>query len=310
MQYLLDLLRNYAPMVLMTVAFLETLGVPLPAFPFFVLAGCLIVEDSLFWPPIIIAAVVGALAADLVWYYLGKRMGQRTLNFLRHLSLNPDVCMGRSQSLFHDRSVALILVAKLIPGVNTLVPSLSGMVGMNPLRYVVIDIAACLIWVGTGVGFGLVFGRNVLSHLQGVQYTLFGLLVAMIAFYIIFRLGYRHYLIRHYTIPRIEAEALQKELASGDGPLVIDLRNASDYFRSNQILPSARRISPTDFNRIARTLPKEKKIVLYCTSPDEATSARLARTLKHTGHTDVAALQGGFDEWVKRGFATTPKPLA
>jgi membrane protein DedA with SNARE-associated domain/rhodanese-related sulfurtransferase len=309
MQYLLDLLTNYGPLVIMTVAFMETLGVPIPAFPFFVLTGCLIAEDSLFWPPIIIAAVIGALMADLVWYYLGKWMGKRALDFLCRLSFNPDACMGRSQHLFHNRSVGLILIAKLIPGVNTLVPSLSGMVGMNPIRYVLIDTAACLIWVSTGVGFGLAFGRSILSHLEGVQYTLFGLLVAMIAFYVIFRVGYRHYLLKYYTIPRIEADALQTELASDNGPIVIDLRNATDYFGSSQILPGARRISPADFDIAARTLPKDKKIVLYCTCPDEATSARMARTLKNTGHSDVAALQGGFDAWVKRGFTTAPKPL-
>lgn len=309
MQYILELLRNYAPLVILVVAFLETLGLPLPAFPFFVLAGCLIVEDSLFWPPIILAAVCGALAADLVWFYLGKRMGRKALNLLCRMSINPDACMGKSQNFFNHSSVPAILLAKLIPGVNTLVPSLSGIVGMHPLRYVALDAVGCLIWVGAGLGLGLAFGRGVLSHLAGVQYTLLALLIAMFGFYIIFRLSYRHYLIKHYSIPRIDPDALQQELASNTGIVLLDLRNSVDYSHSNQVLPGARRIPPAEFEKTADSLPKEKKIVLYFTSPDEATSARLARTLLTRGYTDVVALQGGFEEWVRRGFSTTAKPL-
>jgi membrane protein DedA with SNARE-associated domain len=212
MQYLLDLLRNYSSLVILIVAFVETLGFPLPAFPFFVLAGCLVVEESIFWPPIIIAAVTGALAADLVWYYLGKYLGIKTINFICRLSHNPDSCVLRSKTLFVNRSIPVILVAKLIPGVNTLVPSLSGLMGISPLRYVAIDIAGCLIWVSAGLGLGMFFGRSILSHIAGVQYTLLFLMIAMFGFYVIFRIAHRYYLTRHPTIPCIEGDALEAEL--------------------------------------------------------------------------------------------------
>jgi membrane protein DedA with SNARE-associated domain len=210
MQYLLDLLRNYAPLVILTVAFVETLGLPLPAFPFFVLAGCLVIEESIFWPPLIVAAVTGALAADLVWYYLGKYFGKRTIKFICRLSNNPESCVGRSQTLFVNSSIPVILVAKLIPGVNTLVPSLSGLMGISPLRYVTLDIAGCLIWVSTGLCLGMAFGRSILSHLAGVQYTLLFLMIAMFGFYAFFRIAYPRYLIRRRAIPHIETDLKDK----------------------------------------------------------------------------------------------------
>ncbi len=212
MAHLLDLLRNYSSLVILIVAFVETLGFPLPAFPFFVLAGCLVIEESISWPPIIVAAVTGALAADLVWYYLGKYLGIRTINFICRLSRNPDACVLRSQTLFVNSSIPVILVAKLIPGVNTLVPSLSGLMGISPLRYVALDIAGCLIWVSAGLGLGMAFGRSILSHIAGVQYTLLFLLIAMFGFYAIFRIAHRYFLAKHVVIPRIEADALKAEL--------------------------------------------------------------------------------------------------
>ena len=252
-------------MVIFIVAFLETLGVPLPTFPFLVLTGCLIVEDSLFWPPIIVAALTGALAGDQFWFWLGRRIGIRALNLLCRFTLNPDACRDRSQALFHHRSVVLILFAKLVPGINALVPPLSGIMGISPLRYILLDAVGCFIWISAGMGLGLFFGRNVLSHLTQVQYTLLILVILMFGFYVVFRIAYRYYLSRQYAVPRIDAEALQQEIASDDGPVVLDFRDERDYLESGRILPGARRISPRDFKMLAGLLPREKKIVLYCT---------------------------------------------
>jgi hypothetical protein len=137
--------------------------------------------------------------------------------------------------------------------------------GMSPLRYVLLDAAGCFIWVGAGMGLGLFLGRSVLSHLAEVQYTLLILAVLMFGFYIAFRFAYQKYLVVRYAVPRIEAEVLQREIASDDGPVIIDLRNERDYLESGRILPGARRISPHELKLHVDSLPRDKKIVLYCT---------------------------------------------
>jgi membrane protein DedA with SNARE-associated domain len=265
MQYLLEILRNHAPIVLFVVAFLETLGFPIPAFPFLVLTGCLIVEDSLPWTPIVIAALVGAVVGDQFWYWLGRRTGRRALHLLCRFSLNPDACRDRSQTMFRKRSILLILFAKLVPGINALVPPLSGIMGMSLSHYILLDAAGCLIWISTGMGLGIFFGRSILSNIAGFQYGLLVLLILMFGFYVVFRILYQRYLIRRYTIPRIEAADLQNEIASGKPPVVLDLRNEADYAESGRMLPSARRVVPEEFDRFAGTLPRERPIVLYCT---------------------------------------------
>jgi membrane protein DedA with SNARE-associated domain len=265
MQYLLDFLRSSGPLVILAVAFLETLGLPLPAFPLLVLAGCLVVEDSLSLPLTLSAAVIGTLAADLFWYWLGKRMGKRALNVLCKISLNPDACVGRSESLFFNHSTAAILTAKLFPGLNTLVPSLAGILGIKLWRYAMLTAAGSLIWAGAGIGLGLAFGRGVLSRLESVQHTLLLLLAAMLAFYVLFRIGYRHYLTRRYSVPRIQPEELSRRLAAGDGVQVVDLRSSLAYSDSGHVLPGALRIPPSEFEKHLDSLPKGKDIVFYCT---------------------------------------------
>lgn len=265
MQYFLDLLRSYGPLVLMAVAFLETLGFPLPAFPFIVLAGCLVVEGSLSWPQAMIAAIAGTVAGDMLWFWLGKRLGKRALNLLCGLSINPNACVDRSEKLFHAQSAATILTAKLVPGLNTLIPSLAGIMGMTLRRYAVLDAAGSLLWAGTGLGLGVAFGKRVLSRLESVQHALFLLLIAMFGFYVLFRIGYRLSLLRRYSVPRIDAGDLLRKLDSGDGAVVVDLRSQTAYSDSLRMLPGAIRIPPEEFDRHVNALPQEKEIVFYCT---------------------------------------------
>lgn len=265
MQYLLEILRNHAPTVVFVVAFLETLGFPIPAFPFLVLTGCLIVEDSLPWIPIVLAALTGALAGDQIWYWMGRRIGRRALGLICRFSLNPDACMDRSQTLFRKRSIVAILFAKLVPGINAVVPPLSGIMGMRFSHYILLDAAGCFIWIATGMGLGVFFGRSVLSNLAGVQYSMLVLLLLMIGFYVGFRIVYQRYLIRRYAVPRIEADVLRSEMASEHPPVVLDLRNEAEFAESGRMLPDARRVSPGAFERFADGLPRERLIVLYCT---------------------------------------------
>ncbi len=265
MQHLLDLLSSYGPLIVLAVAFLEALGFPLPTFPFLVLSGCLIAEKTLSWPLVLLGAMAGTITGDMLWFWLGKRLGSRALDLLCRLSINPDACVDRSEKLFHMGSTATILTAKLVPGLNTLVPSLAGIMRMELQRYAMLDAAGILLWAGTGLGLGMAFGRGVLVHLASVQHALLLLLIGMVGFYITFRIAYHIYLVKWYSIPRIEADSLYEKLASAEGAVLVDLRNNSAYTNSLQVLPGAIRIPPAEFERKVDSLPREKGIVFYCT---------------------------------------------
>jgi rhodanese-related sulfurtransferase len=49
-------------------------------------------------------------------------------------------------------------------------------------------------------------------------------------------------------------------------------------------------------------LPRDREIILYCTCPNEATSARLALLLRKHGITRIRPLQGGLEAWRERRY--------
>jgi len=65
------------------------------------------------------------------------------------------------------------------------------------------------------------------------------------------------------TAPRIAPQTLKGWLGNPD-VLIIDVRQPADWQSSPTKIKGARRLNPDEVKSWAATLPKDKKIVLYC----------------------------------------------
>lgn len=63
------------------------------------------------------------------------------------------------------------------------------------------------------------------------------------------------------------------------------------------MIPTAKRIAPDELENLHVKLPRDRELVLYCTCPNEATSARAALRLHRRGLGNVRPLHGGFEKW-------------
>lgn len=265
MRFLLDLIRSHGPLFLFAAAFLENLGLPIPVIAFLVLAGCLVVEGPVSLHRVFLASVAGALCGDLHWYLIGRLKGRGALHALCRLALNPDICVGRTERLFRTRTSLTVLTAKLIPGLNLVVPPLAGILRLPLWRYLVLDLAACCLWAAMGLGLGVAFGAGILPKLVSFQRGLLALVLVLVGAYVSWRLYYRRYLVRHYSVPKVDPAELFERMNSGDGVVIVDLRSEDDFMRSGVALPGSVRIPPAEFDRHAPHLSREKEIILYCT---------------------------------------------
>src|SRR5213593_850521 len=159
----IGLLERHGSLVVLAVSLLENLGLPIPALPILVVAGALVVGGPVSLPLTLAAAAAGSLAADLLWFEIGRRKGRAALHVFCKLSLNPDACVGRAERLFRARTTTTILSSKLVPGLGF-------------WRYLLLDTAASLLWAGLGVGLGVAFGAGILGHIQSMQRGLLTLL--------------------------------------------------------------------------------------------------------------------------------------
>ena len=122
---------DIVPQYCLQVAFVEQLGIPLPAGPWLLAAGALAAVGRINWLAALAATTFSSLLANLIWFYLGRYGGHRVLNLLCRISLEPDSCVRRTQDVFTRYGMRGVVVAKFIPGLSTLAPPLAGSSGVR-----------------------------------------------------------------------------------------------------------------------------------------------------------------------------------
>jgi rhodanese-related sulfurtransferase len=103
---------------------------------------------------------------------------------------------------------------------------------------------------------------------------------------------------------RIGPSVVVKLLEEGKEPLLLDVRRPEAYDALPLKIPQSIRVEPNDLAAGIESLDldKARPVVAYCTTPDEATSARVARELRKLGFRDVKILKGGLGAWTNAGL--------
>jgi rhodanese-related sulfurtransferase len=87
--------------------------------------------------------------------------------------------------------------------------------------------------------------------------------------------------------------------------IVVDVRDRGDFQAEPAIIPGALHMTVDELDRRHREIPRERDIVLYCTCPSEATSARAALLLRKRGIERIRPLAGGYHGWRDLGYPMT-----
>jgi membrane protein DedA with SNARE-associated domain/rhodanese-related sulfurtransferase len=304
-----DLLLQHGYIFLFCYVFAVEAGLPIPADPLLLIMGALIGSHLYgFWGSLFLATTA-ALVADVIWFELGRVRGRSVLGVLCKFSLEPDTCVRKTESLFAKRGASALLFAKFVPGMGIVAMSLSGMIRMRRSRFLLFDAGGALLWALTYLLAGLIFHRQVDAIIVGIGLLgrRAGLVVAvLIAAYVGFKYFQRWRFLRELQVNRIGPEALKKMLAEGRGVTVVDLRHPAEVEREGAKILGALLIRPDDLRARSGEIPKDGEIVLYCTCPNEATSARVALQLRKTGIRRVRPLSGGFEAWRDGGYPVEP----
>jgi class 3 adenylate cyclase len=104
----------------------------------------------------------------------------------------------------------------------------------------------------------------------------------------------------------IEPRALAERLARHAPVLVLDVRRSDRWSDDRGRIPGAVWLPHDHLLKRAHELRRDREIVVYCSCPGDATSARAARSLRERGFTRVAVLRGGLAAWRRAGLATEP----
>lgn len=265
MDWFAGIVTEYEGLALFLASFVGNLGLPIPAFPFLMLAGALSLGGRISFPAALGGAAAGAATASILLYYLGRWQGRGMLFTLCRMALNPDACMEQAIFRFHRNPSAMVLFAKFIPGANTIVPPVAGMVSMPLPRFALMSLLGALLWAASGVGLGFLFGVEIVHHGGRLSNSLGWILAGGVAVFLAWRAAYRYYLVRRFSAPRISPKDLHEKMVNGEDVLVLDLRIDRAFDSSADMVHGARRVRPATFHTRAHELPSGRELVFYCT---------------------------------------------
>ena len=270
MNDLLSLMARHGYVLTFALLLAEAIGLPFPAAIALVAAGAAVASHTLWGPWVLLAAVLALLIGDTAQFWLGRHMGWRLLGVLCRVSINPETCILRSAESFYKRGKATLVIAKFIPGVNTMSAPLAGSMKMRFLQFLQLDFAGALLYSVTYLLVGDLsrdFLAVVLRNFHAAGRAMEAVVIAALLVYAIYRIvqfsKYRAYSV----VPRVQVQELAMRLSSegADQILLVDVRSHGYYDAAVERIKGSIRIEPNNLEEEIKNLPKDKDIYLYCT---------------------------------------------
>lgn len=240
-------------------------ALPIPSVPLLVAVGALVRTGRLHAAAAMACCLAGALVADSVWFRLGRRRGKRVLRFLCRLSLEPDSCVRQTENAFLKYGPKTLLVAKFVPGLNTVAAPLAGDSGIGMLRFLALDTLGVVIWSASYIGVGYLFSDQLelaLGYIQRLGSGLGILVAGLFSAWILWKFIQRRRFLKQLDVARITPAELRDRIDAGEDLYIVDLRNKVENDATS--VPGAIRLAAEDLSVNSNQIPRDREIILFC----------------------------------------------
>jgi membrane protein DedA with SNARE-associated domain len=267
---LLSRIAQHGYIIISSIVFAGSLGVPVPASLTLVGSGAAAAAGALQAPAVFLVALTAMLLGDSLLFVLGRYMGWGLLGFMCKVSRNPETCILRSAESFYKRGRTTLIIAKFIPGVSAMIPPLAGSMKMPFGQFVALDLIGISLWVLAYGGVGYIFRDFIVALTRGFQLAGHAvgivLAIAIGAFVVHRMLLYRKHRI-YRAVPRVQVDELAKRLHTegSDKILLVDVRSHGYYDPGAERIQGSIRIEPNNLEEEIKRLPCDRDIYLYCT---------------------------------------------
>ena len=283
----------------------QQIGLPIPALPTLLVAGALVADGKFSAWAVFAAAFIACGISDAFWYTAGRLYGRRVLKLLCHISLSPDSCVRQAEYRFDRWGRLTLLLAKFVPGGSMIAPPLAGTMRVSLWTFALLDGLGAAIWVGVAIGSGMLLHHEIdrlIGRLQELGAIAIGVIGMLLAGYIAIKWQQRRRFYSRLRMARITVDELHRLMVEGQRPVIVDLRTSLARDQDSYSIPGAVRADFAQVDQWLEQVPRDREVIFYCTCPNEAAAAQVARKLMDLGYTHVRPLLGGLDAWIAAGY--------
>jgi membrane protein DedA with SNARE-associated domain/rhodanese-related sulfurtransferase len=302
---MVGLITQYGLALVFANVLIQQLGLPIPALPTLIVAGALAADGKISALAIFGVAFIACALSDATWYTVGRLFGRRVMKLLCQISLSPDSCVRQSEHLFHRWGSLTFVLGKFVPGLLTISPAMAGTIRLSGWSFALLDGLGAAIWAGVAIGTGMLFHHEIfqlIGHLQELGAIAIAVIGVLLGGYVASRWWQRRRFYNRLRMARISVDELHRMIAEGQRPVIVDLRTPFIRAQDGRSIPNALVMDFAEVDRWLDQVPTDREIIFYCTCPNEAAAAYVARKLMDLGYTHVRPLLGGLDAWIAAGY--------
>jgi len=189
------------------------------------------------------------------------------LAFLCKVSLEPDSCVSNTQNLFARHGAKSLLVAKFIPGFDTVAPPVAGMLGIRRRRFVGWTAGGAFSWILVYGGLGYALSdriSEVVAQADRWGAAVGWIALSLFAAYLAWKFAQRRRVLRLIRMARITPEKLHGMIVEGRDPVVVDVRSGTALDILPVAIPGALMIRFEEVDARHAEIPREKDVIVYC----------------------------------------------
>ena len=284
---------------------LDQVGLPLPAIPALIVAGAVAADHHAWGAELFIGAVLACVIADSAWFLAGRWYGNAVMKLLCRISLTPDYCVSETQRRFERWGQKAVVLAKFVPGLAVIAPPLAGALRMGGWRVVGLSAIGSALWVASFLVLGALLRRQidhllpVVEHFAGIALLI---VLALLGLYVAYKWWDRRRFFESLRMARMSVDELYQLMTAGRTPLIVDVRSSSARKLEPKRIPGAIHVPHDQVHQHLDAFERDREVILYCTCPNEASAAQVAKVLMQLGFVKVRPLHGGLDAWIAAGY--------
>jgi membrane protein DedA with SNARE-associated domain len=162
--WILDFINSGGYVAVALLMLLENIFPPIPSEVVMPVAGIAASHGDMNVALVIVFGTIGAVAGQLLWYWLGLRVGEEGLKRLanrhgRWLTVSPKD-IDKADDWFDKHGGKAVLIGRLVPGVRTLISLPAGLSEMSQRRFLIYSTAGSGLWTAVLALAGYAMGEQ------------------------------------------------------------------------------------------------------------------------------------------------------
>ena len=190
--WILDLIERGGYLAVALLMLAENVFPPIPSEVVMPVAGIVAGRGDLSIWPVIVLGTAGAVAGQLLWFWLGLRIGTERLQQLarrhgRWLTVSPSDIV-KADRWFDKHGGKAVIIGRLVPGIRTLISLPAGIAGMSTTRFILYSSLGSGVWTALLAWAGYALGErqeNITRYIGPVSTVIFAGIVIVYVYRVV-----------------------------------------------------------------------------------------------------------------------------